>query len=138
MIDAIYVQTEDLVAADSSCMLCGAHTSRHTSCARCKRTLCWRCARPAGGVRMPPVGDPAYDPSQPLAVVCGVGRGCAAARALPEQEGDTQPTLARISRGQGLVEYALILALVALVVIGVLIIFSSQIGSFFSSIGNTL
>jgi pilus assembly protein Flp/PilA len=41
-------------------------------------------------------------------------------------------------RGQGLVEYALILALIALVVIGVLILLGPAIGSIFSNIQQSL
>lgn len=42
------------------------------------------------------------------------------------------------SRGQGLVEYALIIALVAIVVIGTLILLGPQIASIFKSISNNL
>ncbi|HEV2462034.1 MAG TPA: Flp family type IVb pilin [Ktedonobacterales bacterium] len=42
------------------------------------------------------------------------------------------------SRGQGLIEYALIIALVAIVVIGTLILLGPQIGSIFQSINNSL
>jgi pilus assembly protein Flp/PilA len=42
------------------------------------------------------------------------------------------------SRGQGLVEYALIIALVAVVVIGILILLGPAIGSIFSNIANAL
>ncbi len=42
------------------------------------------------------------------------------------------------SRGQGLVEYALIIALVAIVVIGTLILLGPQIASIFQSISNNL
>jgi pilus assembly protein Flp/PilA len=41
-------------------------------------------------------------------------------------------------QGQGLVEYALILALIALVVIGVLILLGPAIGSIFSNIKNSM
>jgi pilus assembly protein Flp/PilA len=41
-------------------------------------------------------------------------------------------------RGQGLVEYALIIALVAVVVIGILILLGPAIGSIFSNIANSL
>ncbi len=41
-------------------------------------------------------------------------------------------------RGQGLVEYALIIALVAVVVIGILILLGPAIGSIFSNIKNAL
>ena len=41
-------------------------------------------------------------------------------------------------RGQGLVEYALIIALVAVVVIGILILLGPAIGSIFSNIANAL
>jgi pilus assembly protein Flp/PilA len=41
-------------------------------------------------------------------------------------------------RGQGLVEYALILALVAIVVIGILVLLGPAIGSIFSNIKNSL
>ncbi len=40
----------------------------------------------------------------------------------------------RAQRGQGLVEYALIIALVAIVVIAILVIMGPSIGGFFSSI----
>jgi pilus assembly protein Flp/PilA len=42
------------------------------------------------------------------------------------------------SRGQGLVEYALILALVAVVVIAILIVLGPAIGSIFSNIQQSL
>jgi pilus assembly protein Flp/PilA len=42
------------------------------------------------------------------------------------------------SRGQGLIEYALIIALVAIVVIGTLILLGPQIGSIFQNINNSL
>jgi pilus assembly protein Flp/PilA len=42
--------------------------------------------------------------------------------------------LFRHDRGQGLVEYALIIALVAVVVIGILILLGPAIGSIFSNI----
>lgn len=41
-------------------------------------------------------------------------------------------------RGQGLVEYALIIALVAIVVIGTLILLGPQISSIFQNISNNL
>ena len=41
-------------------------------------------------------------------------------------------------RGQGLVEYALIIALVAVVVIGILILLGPAIGSIFSNIKSSL
>jgi pilus assembly protein Flp/PilA len=41
-------------------------------------------------------------------------------------------------QGQGLVEYALIIALVAVVVIGILILLGPAIGSIFSQIKNSL
>ena len=41
-------------------------------------------------------------------------------------------------RGQGLVEYALIIALVAIVVIGTLILLGPQIASIFQNISNNL
>jgi pilus assembly protein Flp/PilA len=41
-------------------------------------------------------------------------------------------------RGQGLVEYALILALIAIVVIGVLVLLGPAIGSIFSNIKNNM
>jgi len=42
------------------------------------------------------------------------------------------------TRGQGLVEYALILALVTLIIIGTLVIFGKQIVSEFQNIENNL
>jgi pilus assembly protein Flp/PilA len=44
----------------------------------------------------------------------------------------------RRARGQGLVEYALIIALIAVVVIGILILLGPAIGSIFSNIQQTL
>jgi len=44
----------------------------------------------------------------------------------------------RVARGQGLVEYALIIALVAVVVIGTLILLGPQIQSIFQNISNNL
>ena len=46
--------------------------------------------------------------------------------------------LFRREHGQGLVEYALIIALVAVVVIGILILLGPAIGSIFSNIKNAL
>ncbi len=46
--------------------------------------------------------------------------------------------LFRREHGQGLVEYALIIALVAIVVIGILILLGPAIGSIFSNIKNAL
>ena len=43
-----------------------------------------------------------------------------------------------LTRGQGLVEYALIIALVAVVVIGTLILLGPQIASIFKNISNNL
>ncbi len=47
-------------------------------------------------------------------------------------------SLFRRERGQGLVEYALIIALVAVVVIGILILLGPAIGSIFSNIQQNL
>ena len=44
----------------------------------------------------------------------------------------------RPSRGQGLVEYALIIALVAIVVIGALILLGPQIAAIFDTINSNL
>jgi len=44
----------------------------------------------------------------------------------------------RAARGQGLVEYALIIALVAVVVIGTLILLGPQISSIFQNITNNI
>jgi len=41
-----------------------------------------------------------------------------------------------VEDGQGLVEYALILFLVAIVVIGILVLLGPQIGSVFSAVSN--
>jgi pilus assembly protein Flp/PilA len=46
--------------------------------------------------------------------------------------------LFRRERGQGLVEYALIIALIAVVVIGILILLGPAIGSIFSNIKQAL
>jgi pilus assembly protein Flp/PilA len=45
---------------------------------------------------------------------------------------------ARKERGQGLVEYALIIVLVSIVVIAALMILGPQIGNMFNTIGSTL
>ncbi len=47
-------------------------------------------------------------------------------------------TLRYLERGQGLVEYALILVLVAIVVVAVLMILGPRIGNVFSSINRSL
>lgn len=44
----------------------------------------------------------------------------------------------RRERGQGLIEYALILALVAVVVVGILILLGPAIGSIFSNVKSNL
>jgi pilus assembly protein Flp/PilA len=44
----------------------------------------------------------------------------------------------RVQQGQGLVEYALIIALVAIVVIAILVLMGPQIGDIFSTITNGL
>lgn len=44
----------------------------------------------------------------------------------------------RAERGQGLVEYSLIIALVAIVVIAILVLMGPQIGAIFSTITNGL
>jgi pilus assembly protein Flp/PilA len=44
----------------------------------------------------------------------------------------------RAERGQGLVEYSLIIALVAIVVIAILVLMGPQIGQIFSTITNGL
>ena len=44
----------------------------------------------------------------------------------------------KAQRGQGLVEYALIIALVAIVVIAILVLMGPQIGDIFSTITNGL
>jgi pilus assembly protein Flp/PilA len=46
--------------------------------------------------------------------------------------------LQKSQKGQGLVEYALIIALVAIVVIAILVIMGPQIGDIFSNITNGL
>jgi len=46
--------------------------------------------------------------------------------------------IARTQRGQGLVEYALILVLVAIVVIAALMILGPIIGNVFSTVNNSL
>ena len=47
-------------------------------------------------------------------------------------------SLARRARGQGLVEYALIIALVAIVVIGALLLLGPQIANIFDQISSQL
>jgi pilus assembly protein Flp/PilA len=59
---------------------------------------------------------------------------------IPAEEGTglMLDRLFRRERGQGLVEYALIIALVAVVVIGILILLGPAIGNIFSSIQQNL
>jgi len=54
------------------------------------------------------------------------------------QKGETTMLFARNEKGQGLVEYALILVLVAIVVIAALMILGPIIGNTFSTINNSL
>jgi pilus assembly protein Flp/PilA len=53
-------------------------------------------------------------------------------------KGDFFMLFAPIERGQGLVEYAFLLAFVTLVVIAALMIFGPSIGNVFSSVNRTL
>jgi Flp pilus assembly pilin Flp len=61
---------------------------------------------------------------------------------LPPCQGDTfyseVDTVRLTSRGQGLAEYALILALIAILAITALLFLSGQINTILSSIGNAL
>ena len=63
-----------------------------------------------------------------------------AARKLPKRKGvkHMQQWLSRQEEGQGLVEYGLIIFLVAVVVIAILVLLGPQIGSIFSGISNSL
>jgi pilus assembly protein Flp/PilA len=56
----------------------------------------------------------------------------------PKRKERTAMLLARNQKGQGLVEYALILVLVAIVVIAALMILGPIIGNTFSTINNSL
>jgi pilus assembly protein Flp/PilA len=49
-----------------------------------------------------------------------------------------RPVTQKAQRGQGLVEYSLIIALVAIVVIAILVLMGPQIGKIFSTITNGL
>ena len=60
------------------------------------------------------------------------------AAARPEAAGATQRPEAGGELGQGLVEYALIIFLVAIVVIAILLLLGPQIGAVFSSIYSTI
>jgi pilus assembly protein Flp/PilA len=69
------------------------------------------------------------------------GNGCAGSRPTLGRLREVYPLLAHLitrPRGQGLVEYALILALVAVVVIAILIVLGPAIGSIFSNIQQSL
>ncbi len=52
--------------------------------------------------------------------------------------GETPSLLPSVERGQGLVEYALIIFLVAIVVIAILLLLGPQIGRVFNSIYDTI
>ena len=52
--------------------------------------------------------------------------------------GDRYGRHSRIEQGQGLVEYALIIFLVAIVVIAILLLLGPQIGNVFNSISATI
>ncbi len=56
----------------------------------------------------------------------------------PEGAGETPSLLPSVERGQGLVEYALIIFLVAIVVIAILLLLGPQIGRVFNSIYDTI
>lgn len=59
-------------------------------------------------------------------------------RAGPQPEGPAPSSLPSLERGQGLVEYALIIFLVAIVVIAILLLLGPQIGRVFNSIYETI
>ncbi len=59
------------------------------------------------------------------------------AAAHPPDDGGMPSQPARVELGQGLVEYALIIFLVAIVVIAILLLLGPQIGAVFSSIYST-
>jgi pilus assembly protein Flp/PilA len=63
--------------------------------------------------------------------------GCRSAGEIPEK-GDSAMLLSATERGQGLVEYALILALVVIVVFAALMILGPIIGNTFSTINDSL
>lgn len=68
-------------------------------------------------------------------ILASDGQGCLA------QTRKGYPEMLQVSRrhkGQGLVEYALIIALVAIVVIGTLILLGPQIASIFQNVSNNL
>jgi pilus assembly protein Flp/PilA len=71
-----------------------------------------------------------------LQVLCG--REQAHARRTPRKGGDSVPTFLRDDEGQGLVEYALIIAVIAIAVIVAMIFLRGQIQNIFSNIGNNL
>ncbi len=58
--------------------------------------------------------------------------------AISQSNGGGKMLIVHEERGQGLVEYALLLMLVAMVVLIVLIVFGGQVGNLFSRISNTL
>jgi pilus assembly protein Flp/PilA len=53
-------------------------------------------------------------------------------------QGVGMPRFWQDEQGQGLVEYALILAVISVAIILVLVFFKDQLGNLFSSIGNNL
>jgi pilus assembly protein Flp/PilA len=59
--------------------------------------------------------------------------------AVPEREGSLYlQTFWRDEQGQGMVEYALIIIVVAIAIIFMLVIMQDQLKNFFSNVGNNL
>jgi len=59
--------------------------------------------------------------------------------AVPEREGSLYlQAFWRDEQGQGMVEYALVIVVVAIAIIFMLIIMKDQISNFFSNVGNSL
>ena len=76
----------------------------------------------------------------PVWLVAGTAKWQAISRAAaPEPEGASKLRMFwRDDQGQGMVEYALVIIVIAIAIIFMLVIMRGQIGNFFSNVGNNL
>jgi pilus assembly protein Flp/PilA len=123
------------VAALSSCGRRRSEASDRCNASRClRRHICIRPFALLAGLKIAARRTDCLRARVPL-FVGPRGRG------LEEEEShgmSVDRIMRRGSAGQGLVEYALIIALVAVVVIGTLILLGPQIASIFQNISNNL